>query len=123
MTDSEKTRILVVDDEPATCSFMKILLEMEGYQVETASDVASAQEHAAANPPDLAITDLRLPDGSGIDLARSLQAGKKIPCFAISGLSIHELSDEDRTVFAEYLTKPVEFPALKIAVRKWTSKT
>ena len=69
-----KPRILVVDDERSLREMLSIVLGREGYDVTTAEDVGSALDQIRRGPlPDLLISDLRMPDGSGVDVLRALK--------------------------------------------------
>ncbi|MCC6989725.1 MAG: response regulator, partial [Acidobacteria bacterium] len=71
---AQKPRILVVDDERSLREMLSIVLGREGYEVTTAEDVGSAIELIRRGPlPDLLISDLRMPDGSGVDVLRALK--------------------------------------------------
>ena len=61
-------RILVVDDERSIREFLSILLEREGYEAITADTMARGVELLQQEPFDLAICDLKLPDGSGLEV-------------------------------------------------------
>lgn len=61
-------RILVVDDEPELRSLIKKLLDLEGFATFTADDIASAMQFINNNEIDIVISDVKLPDGNGIDL-------------------------------------------------------
>ena len=61
-------RILLVDDDKDTLRVLSRVLRASGHDVTTAEDVASAMEAARAKPFDLLVSDLGLPDGSGLDL-------------------------------------------------------
>ncbi|MBW1886499.1 MAG: response regulator, partial [Deltaproteobacteria bacterium] len=60
--------ILVVDDERSMQEFLEIFLRREGYDVRTASDVDTAMVHLEADEIDLVITDMQMPDKTGLDL-------------------------------------------------------
>ena len=69
-----KPRILVVDDERSLREMLSIVLGREGYDVATAEDVGSALDQIRRGPlPDVLISDLRMPDGSGVDVLRALK--------------------------------------------------
>jgi two-component system response regulator PilR (NtrC family) len=69
-----KPRILVVDDERSLREMISIVLGREGYDVTTAEDVGSALDQIRRGPPpDVLISDLRMPDGSGVDVLRALK--------------------------------------------------
>jgi two-component system response regulator AtoC len=67
-----KGRVLVVDDEKLIRMWLEAHLGESGYQVTVAEDAASARKAFRANPPDAALLDLKLPDGSGLDLLREV---------------------------------------------------
>ena len=61
-----KSRILVVDDEASARSGLEKLLKQSGYEVNTAGDGAEALRIATDHPPDVVITDLRMPEMDGV---------------------------------------------------------
>ncbi|HKK52469.1 MAG TPA: response regulator, partial [Myxococcota bacterium] len=67
MSDA-KARILVVDDERSMQEFLEIFLRREGYDVVTAGDVDTAVAHLESDEVDLVLTDMQMPDKSGLDL-------------------------------------------------------
>jgi len=67
-------RILVVDDEASVAEALTLVLEERGHRVESAKSAGEAEALLAARPFDLVFTDLRLPDGSGIDLLTRIKA-------------------------------------------------
>ena len=68
MTDGPKPQILVVDDEPAVRESLGMLLESVGYDVTTVANGVSAVSHMDRTVPDLIVTDLNMPEMSGIEL-------------------------------------------------------
>ncbi len=109
----KEVRILLVDDHEDTLSLMRMMLERRGYVVATAGSVAEAVEQAQAHPPDLLISDIGLPDGSGVDLLQRLRAGRPILGIALSGFGRD--SDVQRSKeagFLAHLTKPVNVQRL-----------
>lgn len=72
----EHLRILVVDDEPELCEVVRTVLSRAGAEVLTASGLAGAERTSAEHPEgiDLAITDLKLNDGSGAQVAEAVRA-------------------------------------------------
>nr|WP_254053505.1 response regulator [Singulisphaera sp. GP187] len=71
-----KRRILVVDDTPLIREHLRVILEMDGFEVETASDGRSALACVRERIFHLVITDLRMPDMSGIELLTAVRAEK-----------------------------------------------
>ena len=74
MGDKVSKRILVVDDEPEICTFMKGLLEKAGHQVTTAQVLPSTVAALIADQYDLVTVDLKMPDMDGADVARLARA-------------------------------------------------
>ena len=70
-------RILVVDDEPDLLTLYELALIREGHQVQAASTLAEARSALAEATFDVLITDMRLPDGLGMELLRELAAARR----------------------------------------------
>ena len=62
--------ILLVDDEPDILELLSMTLSRMGHITESAGDVSTALEMLMSRPYDLCLTDLRLPDGSGIEIVK-----------------------------------------------------
>ena len=113
----------MVEDDPDTLRVMGRLLGGRGHCVTPASDVASARQAAEAGEFDLVISDLGLPDGSGIDLMKSLTAIRPVPGIALSGHGMDDDIGRSRDAgFTAHLTKPVEFPELEAAIARVTRR-
>jgi CheY-like chemotaxis protein len=67
-------RILVAEDEADIRELLRLALTAAGYEIETAADGGAAWELAAARPPDLVVTDLRMPAMDGLELIRALRS-------------------------------------------------
>ncbi len=99
--------ILVVEDEPQMRRFIRASLQSHGYRVLEADRVAEAMALVTSHNPELLLLDLGLPDGDGIDLAKSIREWSKVPIIVISARG-----REDDKVMAldagadDYLTKP-----------------
>ena len=111
-------RILLVEDHGDTARIMRRLLQGWGNHVEHAADVATALQLAATQPFDLLLSDLGLPDGSGLDLMRMLRArGVARPGIALSGYGQEaDLQASRAAGFALHLVKPVSMPRLADAI-------
>jgi signal transduction histidine kinase/ActR/RegA family two-component response regulator len=111
-------RILLVEDHGDTARIMRRLLEADGHQVEAAADMATALKLIGEQTFDLLLSDLGLPDGSGLDLMRALRsAGSTLPGIALSGYGQEEDLAQSRSAgFAAHLTKPVSLPELESAI-------
>jgi hypothetical protein len=114
--DSPRARILMVDDHADTAVAMQRLLNRLGYHVRTADCVQSAILAAESESFDILISDLGLPDGSGIDLLRELIARGRQPAkgIALSGFSRDEdIRQSLDAGFTEHLSKPVNLQRLQ----------
>src|SRR5581483_10388336 len=76
LVDPGTKLILVVDDDEDVRSFLETILEMDGYQVQTAADGKEALAKVQARAPDLVITDLMMPESGGYEVLRGLQGGE-----------------------------------------------
>ncbi|HEY0466393.1 MAG TPA: sigma-54 dependent transcriptional regulator [Polyangiaceae bacterium] len=115
-----KARILVVDDEPSARSGLSKLLSQEGYTVDSAPDGLVALEMAAETPPALIITDLKMPnlDGMGL-LAKLREQNLDIPAIVTTAFGEVSVAVQAMRAGAEdYLTKPIDFDALLLAVER-----
>jgi CheY-like chemotaxis protein/MinD-like ATPase involved in chromosome partitioning or flagellar assembly len=105
-------RILIVDDEPNLLRMMEYALESQGYQISTALDGHAAFQSIYANPPDLIILDVMLPDMSGEDLCRQLRKNKITSAVPIIMLSAKSQPRDKilglRAGADDYLTKPIQ---------------
>ncbi|MCG6962854.1 MAG: sigma-54 dependent transcriptional regulator [Acidobacteria bacterium] len=115
-----KARILVVDDEPSIRELLTILLEQEGYTVETSDSVADGIATMSGSRFDLVICDLKLPDGSGLDVLREgrrLEMADRFIIITAHTTPQHAL-EALRAGAAEYLSKPFDVEELKAIVAK-----
>ena len=100
-------RILVVDDEPQIVRGLSATLKAAGYEVASAGTASEALSSAALRPPDALILDLALPDGSGVDVCRSLREWTEMPVIVVSSLDTE--ADKIAALDAgadDYVTKP-----------------
>ena len=111
-------RILLVDDHVDTCEALKRLLTTHGHTVKVRHDIRSALETAQNDQFDLLISDLGLPDGSGVELMRRLRSNSSIRGIAISGFGA--MADREKSFdagFSEHLVKPVNAERLETAIQ------
>ena len=109
-------RILLVEDEAAVRSFMSLALGRDGHQVTQASSGAEAVQRAAEADFDLVITDVIMPEMSGIELVGRLRSERPtLPVLFISGYS----QETQRAVIpGHYLQKPFSIPGLLQAAKE-----
>lgn len=122
VTSSSPKRILVVDDDGASLLCLQIMLNDEGYMVDTASDVSSGLEVASKHAPDLLLTDIQLPDGNGSELWKQLCTWRPIPAIALSGYNRETIFEKSGTTFTGYLSKPIDFDKLFSLIRQIFAK-
>ena len=117
------TRILVVDDEPQILRALRINLRARGYDVAVAPDGAGALRAAAAQPPDLVVLDLGLPDLDGVEVVRGLRGWTDVPIIVLSGRagSQDKVSALDAGA-DDYVTKPFGMDELLARVRAVTRR-
>lgn len=109
--------LLVVDDHADTLGVMSRLLTRRGYRVLTAVSCEAAIDTARRNRFDLIVSDLGLPDGSGLDLLARLREFYCVPAVALSGYGMDEDMRRSREAgYDAHLTKPIDFPLLLAAV-------
>ena len=112
-------KILVIDDEPSMRELLSIMLRKESYAVEVAESRASAAAVLARGPVDMVITDVKLPDGDGIEILRHLRAASPETVVVVmtaygsteTAVAALKLGAQD------YLIKPFDVEELKIVVR------
>lgn len=111
-------RLLVVDDEPDLRTLYELTLLRAGYQVESAADLQTARQWLAQKTFDAVITDMRLPDGLGLELVRELNNGLRTEkCIVITAFGSPENAVEALKAGAfDYLTKPVDLKQFRTAV-------
>ncbi len=118
MTTPTPASVLVVDDEPDLRTLYELTLLREGHAVVAAPDLTQAREWLAQRRFDVLITDMRLPDGLGLELLRELgeqQRGER--CIVITAYGSAENAVEALKSGAfDYLTKPVDLKQLRGAV-------
>jgi PAS domain S-box-containing protein len=112
-----RRRILVVDDLQAAGYVLSRLLEKMGQQVWTATGAASALDMARANPPDLVISDIGMPDMDGYELARRLRSEPKLANSLLVALTGYGQAEDrqkaEEAGFDYHLVKPVSIDALR----------
>lgn len=110
--------ILVVDDEPDLRTLYELTLLREGYRVETAASVDGARQQLQTQKFDVVITDMRLPDGFGMDLLHDLRSQQRRErCVVMTAYGSAENAVEALRAGAfDYLTKPVDLKQFRAVV-------
>ncbi len=121
---NERPRILVADDEHSMQEFLDILLRKQGYEVQTVRDVASATMALDSDDYDLLITDMQMPDGTGVDLLRhARQAAPDLVVIVITAFATTETAIEAMKEGAyDYITKPFKVDEILLVVQKALEK-
>jgi CheY-like chemotaxis protein len=111
-------RLLVVEDHPDTARILGRLLRARGYTVRIAGTVSEAID-ALAEPVDMIVSDVGLPDGTGYELMRRAREIRPISGIAMSGFGMEEDIARSREAgFAEHLVKPVDAVQIDEAIRR-----
>ena len=106
--------VFLVEDHADTHSMAKLLRRK--HEVHTADSAAEALDLATRHSFDLVISDLGLPDRSGLELMRHLRDAHRLKGICISGYGMEEMSRRDAG-FLHHLTKPINFERLQHAIR------
>jgi two-component system response regulator PilR (NtrC family) len=120
----EKSKILVVDDEPGMREFLEIMLEKDGYIVETAADGSKAIDKIENTLFDLAIVDIQMPGMNGIEvLKRVNEKSPETVVIMITAYASHETAIEAMKLGAyDYITKPFKIDEIKLVIKKALDK-
>ena len=112
-------RILIVDDEENIGRSLRMILEREGYAVTLCRSMEEFRRHPDAGRADAYLLDVRLPDGSGIDLLRSVkQNGASAPAIMISGHgTIADAVEATRAGAFDFLEKPLSRDRVLLALK------
>ena len=118
-------RILIIDDEPDLRTLYELTLLRQGYRIEAAGTLQQAREHLQAARFDAVITDMRLPDGLGLELLRDLaQQQRPERCVVITAHGSAENAVEALKAGAfDYLTKPVDLKQFRSVVASAVQET
>ena len=118
MSAPHANSLLVVDDEPDLRTLYELTLVREGYEVETAASVDEAWAHLSERAFSAVITDMRLPDGTGLELLQRLEAhGRSEKAIVITAYGSAQGAVEALKCGAyDYLTKPVDLRQFRAVV-------
>ena len=122
-THQPRLNILLVEDHEDTAQTLRDTLVGRGHRVRVAAAVGEALREAAADPCELLISDIGLPDGTGVDLLRRIQPLPTFGAIAMSGFGMEEDRVRSRDAgFARHLTKPVDFALLEETIAELSTE-
>jgi CheY-like chemotaxis protein len=108
--------ILIVDDNPQNLKLARVILTIEGYDVQTAIDAEDALRILESFAPRLILMDLQLPRMDGLQLTRQLKADPRHCDIIILALTAYAMKGDDEKAFAAgcdgYIPKPIDTDAL-----------
>ena len=115
---SKKPLVLLIDDEPQILRALKTILAANGFEIDSASTGEMGIAKAVAQPPDVIILDLTLPDMNGIQVAEQIRQWSRVPIIV---LSVRD-SEKDKVAALDkgaddYLTKPFGIEELLARIR------
>ncbi len=122
---TEKQKIMVVDDEPSIRKYLRTLLEVDGFEVETLPNGKEAlKEVGAGSRPDFIILDVLMPEMDGLETLRQLmQMDRSLNVIMLSCANeVTTVVEAIRLGALDYLTKPFEKPELDAAFLKCQQK-
>src|SRR5262244_4027907 len=114
-----KTKVLIVDDEPAIREVLEMILQEWGYDVRLAADGAEAKQLVESYDPEIVISDVVMPQLSGLDLLRCLKAGNPSrPVILVTAHASIDLAVESMKQGAQdFITKPMDYPKLRAILK------
>jgi DNA-binding NtrC family response regulator len=117
---AKASRILVIDDDPGLAEVVQMLLSREGFAAEHASTLRAGLQRVGQGALDLVITDLKLPDGTGLDAIRAIRTGHPdLPIIMITSYSSMESAIAAlRAGAVDYIIKPFDNDELVHAIER-----
>ena len=114
------TRILVVDDEPSMREMLRIVLRRDGYEVVLAENGKAAIERLQSQPFDLLLSDIRMPDLSGVEVLRAAkEINRDLVAFMMTAFASTDTAVEAMRLGAvDYFVKPFSMDELRLKVRQ-----
>ena len=109
---------LIVDDDPDTVGWLQEVVRLEGFTSSSAQTLQGAREQWSNKRPDVVLTDLRLPDGEGIELARELPPSDAPELIVVTGhATVDSAVAALRAGATDYLVKPAELDRVQAVLR------
>jgi two-component system, OmpR family, KDP operon response regulator KdpE len=111
-------QVLIIEDEPAIRTVLRVLLEAQGYRCVEADTAMRAEIEARSHKPDLLLIDLGLPDADGLKVIRRVRAWSQVPIVVLSARTQEEQKVAALDAGADdYVTKPFSSPELLARLR------
>ena len=112
-------KILLVEDHADTAQVMGRLLQRLGHSVTTSNSVAGGLELARNGTFDVLLSDIGLPDGTGLELIRQIRETQSLPAVALTGFGMDDdIAKCHEAGFMAHLTKPVNFQRLEMIIQQ-----
>ncbi len=124
MSAAPRVRVLLIEDDPSLAEVLRDELASRGHELTVAGSVADARRHIEEAEFDVAVTDLMLPDGRGLDVLRGLrEQGAPTQCIVLTGYATMETALEAMKLGAyDYLTKPTRLDEIDLLIGKAAEK-
>jgi two-component system, sensor histidine kinase and response regulator len=116
----KRKRVLIADDDTVVRTALAAVLESEGYDVDVAADGRQAVLHATAQPPDLVLLDLNMPNVDGWTAFTKLDHVCPLLPVIIITARPHQYQEAVRLGVDAFMEKPLDFPVLLRAIRRLT---
>lgn len=110
-----RAKVLIVDDSPLILDMTRALLDDAGFDVVTALNLSELEQVLEAEPPDVVLVDVNMPEAFGDDVAMVLRSARKVaaPIYLYSNLDVEELATRAREAEVEgFISKRQGFPVL-----------
>ena len=115
-------RVLLVEDHEDTRHILERLMKRDGHRVTTAENVAQALQAIVTGEFDFLLSDLGLPDGTGLDVIAALRERSAIPAVVMSGYGMHtDIARTRAAGFTEHIVKPIPVEVLRKMLARWSS--
>ena len=115
--------ILIVDDNPVNLKLIRILLEGEGYDINTAIDAEDALRALRELRPRMILMDIQLPGIDGLELTRRLKADPVTRDIVILGLTAYAMKGDEERILAAgcngYIAKPIDTRTLPRVIERY----
>ncbi len=122
---SKSSLILVVDDNDAGLLLTCAVLQLDGFQVDSASSSSEVLERLRARRPDLILMDVQMPGQDGLSLTRQLKADPATVTIPIVALTAHAMAGDRELALAAgcsgYISKPIDTRTFGDQVRAFVS--